>query len=426
MKNSFPGYFPPTTREIEDLWENCLFTLDTNILLNLYRYSDSTRKEILQILHAMKDRLWLPHRAAKEYFFNRLGVISQQEKAYEDAIKTIETFQGDLSNSRQHPFLTENLMAKLTEVLKEVTSELRVNKNVHAKRTHADEIQQAISELFDGRVGPSYSEAQLDDICKEGDERYNRKTPPGYKDDGKNETASPGLAKYRRFGDLIIWKQILEKSNEAGKGIIFVNDDKKEDWWLIFRGKTLGPRPELVDEFLASCNQSFYMYQADRFFELAAKHVKQAINPASVSEIRDLIKSDIELQKRLSMAINEVEMLQLRVAENQSKTAKTVFELDFLVKQAEEFAQRKKVLSGIISESKVPNQENLARLEDLYQQSEVIEMQIHKLRSDLAVLEREQEMNQRKLSDLDRFVRVAPFQKAVSVSRNIVSGAHHG
>jgi len=40
MKSKFPEYFKLTKKEIQELWENALFTLDANILLNLYRYSD--------------------------------------------------------------------------------------------------------------------------------------------------------------------------------------------------------------------------------------------------------------------------------------------------------------------------------------------------------------------------------------------------
>lgn len=84
MKNNFPGYFPPNNVDVQELWETCLFTVDANILLNMYRYSDHTRREFIKILKAIEDRLWLPHQAAQEYFENRLQVISQQEKAYEE------------------------------------------------------------------------------------------------------------------------------------------------------------------------------------------------------------------------------------------------------------------------------------------------------------------------------------------------------
>jgi hypothetical protein len=77
------------------------------------------------------------------------------------------------------------------------------------------------------------------------------------------------------------------------KGVIFVIDDKKEDWWTIFKGRTIGPRPELLKEFQEKTQKKFYMYQADRFLDFASKHFKQAVNPESVDEIRDLRQQDM-------------------------------------------------------------------------------------------------------------------------------------
>ena len=45
MKDSFPGYYRPTENEFAEMWESCLFVLDANVLLNLYRYSVDTREE---------------------------------------------------------------------------------------------------------------------------------------------------------------------------------------------------------------------------------------------------------------------------------------------------------------------------------------------------------------------------------------------
>jgi hypothetical protein len=302
MEKTFPGHFPPAEGEINRLWKTCIFVLDTNILLNLYRYSDSTRNEFIRVLHALKERLWLPHRAAQEYFENRLTVIAQQEKAYAEALKTIQTLQADLSNVRQHPFLSDKLMRKLTQVLAEVTGELNETKTAHAKRTSSDEIRKRIADLFDGKVGTTYSDEQLAAICKEGEERYSKKIPPGHKDEIKDEGVASPYAAQRRYGDFIIWRQIMDWALESKRDVIFINDDKKEDWYLIFGGKTLGPRPELVEEFLSKTEHHIYMYQADRFLELAAEHLEQKVTPEimdEIREIRDIRIRDLDRQVEL-------------------------------------------------------------------------------------------------------------------------------
>ena len=57
MKELFPGYFREDEREIKEIWDNCYFVFDANILLNLYRYSDTTRKDFLKVLEKVKERV---------------------------------------------------------------------------------------------------------------------------------------------------------------------------------------------------------------------------------------------------------------------------------------------------------------------------------------------------------------------------------
>jgi hypothetical protein len=39
MKKKFQEYYKPTDKELEELWENCIFIFDTSVILNLYQYS---------------------------------------------------------------------------------------------------------------------------------------------------------------------------------------------------------------------------------------------------------------------------------------------------------------------------------------------------------------------------------------------------
>ena len=52
------------------------------------------------------------------------------------------------------------------------------------------------------------------------------------------------------YGDLIVWKQTIEKAKESNRDVIFVTDDKKNDWFEAkVKGKRSGPRKELLREF---------------------------------------------------------------------------------------------------------------------------------------------------------------------------------
>ncbi len=286
MKDKFPGHFS-TPQSKEDLWQNCIFVFDTNILLNLYRYSDETRTLFIKTLEGLRDRIWIPYRVAAEYLENRLDVIYEQQEEYEKAITDIKKLKGKLENSRQHPFVTSSTMKAVGKSLDNAISELEKNKETHNKRIHDDEIKEFISEIFNERVGDSPVSEDLEKIISEGIERYKQKIPPGYSDIKKQGAEESLTARCRPYGDLIIWKGLLEKAKQDNLPTIFVTDDGKEDWWLRFKGKTLGPRPELIEEFRNTVAQDFYMYLPERFLSMAAEAISENPSKEILDEIRD-------------------------------------------------------------------------------------------------------------------------------------------
>ena len=168
MKNMFPGYFKLTEDERKKLWDKCIFALDANILLNMYRYSSSTRHDFFKILDGLKDRIWIPNQAALEYLENRLEVIGDQEKTYDKLInklKNLKDIEGDLKNPDRHPFINPQLLNKICKVFsdveKELTEELTKNKQEHTDRIKDDEIQDKLKDLLKGKVGPEYSKDEL-------------------------------------------------------------------------------------------------------------------------------------------------------------------------------------------------------------------------------------------------------------------------
>lgn len=311
MKDLFPGHFKESEGHLREVWDTSLFVFDANILLNLYRYSDTTRSEFLRILDKVKNRAWLPHRAAEEYFNNRLSVIDKQEKSYDDTTNSINSLRSDLENARQHPFVSSGIMDKVSRVFEELCEELKNNKSVHTTRISNDEIKDALASIFENRVGSPFQKDKLEELILEGEVRYKQKIPPGFKDGSKSGDSEVFVEKCRKYGDLIIWSQIIDKSIESGKGVVLVTDDKKEDWWEKFKGKTVGPRPELVKEFKDRANNTFHMYQADRFLELARENLDEQVSDEVVEEVREVKRRDKLAHKR----IREMEYLKIRKIE---------------------------------------------------------------------------------------------------------------
>ncbi len=343
MKSQFPGYFKPTAKETTDLWENALFVFDANILLNLYRYSDETRDDFFKILEKVKHRIWLPNQSASEFFKNRLNVIYQQEKSYEEAEKSLKTLETEFKNSRQHPFITNKTLKKLSILSKEICEQLSESKNSHNKRINEDDVLDRIEELFNSKVGNEYNKEQLEEIYQEGKVRFLDKIPPGYKDGDKKDDSSQNI---RKYGDLVLWKQILDESQKIEKGVILVTDDRKEDWWIRFNGKTLSPRPELKKEFQMVTRQTFHMYQSDRFLEFATKHFGEEINENALEEIRELQRDD---ERKRYQSI----MKKQRHSENQEKLNDIFVQKSYFENKLKVMEHRKKLSNDALMKQHV-------------------------------------------------------------------------
>lgn len=56
--------------------------MDTNVILNLYRYSPDTSEHILNVLNSFpKNQLWIPLQVFEEYTQNREVVITETENS---------------------------------------------------------------------------------------------------------------------------------------------------------------------------------------------------------------------------------------------------------------------------------------------------------------------------------------------------------
>lgn len=289
MKEMFRGYYEPSEAEFKKLWNDCLFVLDTNILLNFYRYSDKTNKDFFSVLEKISERLWIPYQVAFEYQKNRLSVISEKMGAYKELNKIIDSqpnnFKTDVQGKgfERHPIIEiKEIESKIEKCYSEIKEQIKENEKKHPNYIKDDTIRERISILLKGKIGQKFSKEKLNEIFKDGEKRFDEKIPPGFSDQDKKGNA--------RFGDLIIWFEIIEKAKQKNKPVIFIVDDSKEDWWNKVRGETIGPRPELIQEFFSEVNAQFYMYKSKRFMDYAEKHLNLTFDSDTVKEIQEVSK----------------------------------------------------------------------------------------------------------------------------------------
>ncbi len=303
MKEQFIGFYELTSSEIDSIWEEGIFVFDANSLLNLYRYSSETSKDFLQILNKIKDQIFLPHQVGYEFHSNRHLVIQNINNSYDvlisDTTKAVtDSFDQIVNNYSKHPIIQIKKLKELKDkFLVEFKEELSKQNKLHVDFSIEDTFLDQITNLFEGKVGAEFSDSELEDIYKEGAFRYNKNIPPGYKDSGKKNKGDRHL-----YGDLIIWKQLINFSKETHKSIIFITDDRKEDWWQFEQGKTIRPRQELISEFYKETGIRILIYSTDRFMQYAKKKkLVTDIKQKSITEIKDIRNNDVAY-----LALNEI------------------------------------------------------------------------------------------------------------------------
>ncbi len=276
MKSKFPGYYRPTLEEFRSLWQSCTFFIDANVLLNLYGYSESTREQLLTILETISDRLRIPYQFAQEYQRNRARAIMQQVRNYVRVEQILQdVYEKEFEPKLKHPFLSGEMQKHFNSIRSGLKEGRERVETLFSSDPYHDRITQALA----GHVGDPPDTEKLKEFHESAAGRYAAEIPPGYED--MKEKGEPDA-----YGDYIGWAQLLEMAKSEGKSAILVTDDSKADWWQIQGDRTIGPRPELLAEFLTVVNQQFYMYGSAQFMKYSAEYLESKVEDDAIQEIR--------------------------------------------------------------------------------------------------------------------------------------------
>ncbi|ACV64611.1 hypothetical protein Dtox_3918 [Desulfofarcimen acetoxidans DSM 771] len=308
MHSLFIGHIRPSEEQFKEIWNDGIFVFDTNILLNLYRYSSSTQKAFIEVLEKYQDRMWIPHQVAVEYVSNRLEVIFQQENLYNtiESIIDIPKIISQLKKYKDRHFSIS--IEKITSILEktgeDISKELKESKSSDIKYSEDDIILKQIVDLFDGRIGTPYNKEKLEQLYNIAKLRYDQEIPPGYKE------RKSGNDKYN---DYILWQQTIDYAREQKKPIIFVTDDRKDDWWLNLHGKTLGPRPELIQEMYNEAEVHCLIYRPEKFlgYDGMSQDDPTVHEIISLEEINSTVNEDINIEELNSIIQDKITIEEL-------------------------------------------------------------------------------------------------------------------
>lgn len=307
MRTIFKSFYKLQDEEYKTLWQNAIFIFDTNILLNLYRYQSSTRDGLLNVIERLANRIWIPHHVALEFQRNRLYVISEQDKRYAEVrnivSKSLSSMENELNNlqlKKRHSHINPDKLIDSLQVNKKAFFEqLNTLEEQSISLSSDDQILEKLDALFLDKVGnPIGEQKDVDALFSKGEERFKKQIPPGFKDSKKDEKKPDdftfgGISYKRKFGDYIIWQQIINHAKENNlKDIIFITDDGKSDWWLKVESngtKTIGARPELIDEITREANvERFYIYNTESFLNFANEQLNVKVAKETIEEVREV------------------------------------------------------------------------------------------------------------------------------------------
>lgn len=291
LGDEFPGHYWPTEEQLQHLWGEGVLVLDASVLLGFYRYSEETREAMFRVLARFADRVFVPHQAAEEFQRNRLAVIGQQVAVYaeikNDLTKSVEALRQRAHQLRRHPVLeADEVLGRLDAFQADLSNYIKQRSLEHPNRdlTPSTLMRDPIRGRIEAAVGRAVGQPFGDERQKEAEQqaalRFEFERPPGFRDKHKGDP--------RQFGDVFFWLQTLDFASKAARPILLVTDDEKDDWWWMFRGRTLGPRSELVAEMHAIAQQPMFMYTSRGLLEAARTYLSESVSDDAIDEIEQV------------------------------------------------------------------------------------------------------------------------------------------
>ena len=344
-KEEFYGFYREPFNKENMTSENTIIVFDTNSLLNVFRFTPEASKEYFEIIQSIQDKIYIPYLVALEFHFHKSETLLLNEinvtkfkndfsknwnKVKLEAAKTLFSslsYRNDKDNKELNTYLSDLLNSK------ELDIENKLVEKISSISKNQTNIFNALVEIMQSKTGERYTQNVIIDIEKEGEERYKNEMPPGFNDANKKLSRSYNGIKYQqKFGDLIIWKDIIKKAtNDKIKNVIFVTSDGKRDSKTDLNHKTcvgidgngknkyqvIGPRIELIEEMKNETGADFYLMDELEFMK---QFSQEEVSSRVVKSISDTL---LDFAKIVSTSLNDSAVKSLVKSPSQSISSKS-------------------------------------------------------------------------------------------------------
>lgn len=284
-----PKIFSFEYKPLNELVDNSIFILDTNVLFVPFDTNEKNLEDIKNILLKIKgeDKLFLPARVAREFANNRakrLGDLFLKLRQTKDNLNSgnykIEDYPL-LQGNKNYKKVLENF-DKLSELIKSSRKLLNNVESDILSWNWNDNVSKTYKEIFSEDIVIEVKKSK-EDLIKDLKYRIAHKIAPGYKDSNKLDDG---------IGDLIVWQTAMEIAKSKNMNLILVSNDQKNDWFYKQDKTGLYPKYELFDEFRRfTGGLSLQIINFPKFLEI------QHARAETIKEVRESIKKVEEIRK---------------------------------------------------------------------------------------------------------------------------------
>ncbi len=326
-KDEFYGFYREPFNKENMTSENTIIVFDTNSLLNVFRFTPEASKEYFEIIQSIQDKIYIPYLVALEFHFHKSETLLLNEinvtkfknnfsknwnKLKSEAAKTLFSslsYRNDIDKKELNAYLSDLLNSE------DLNIENKLVEKISSISENQTNIFNALVEIMHSKTGERYTQDMITKIEKEGEERYKNGIPPGFNDANKKLSRSYNGIKYQqKFGDLIIWKDIISKAKEDRiKHVIFVTSDGKRDSKTDLNYKVcvgndgngkekyqiIGPRIELIEEMKNETGADFYLMDELEFMK---QFSQEEVSSQVAKSISDTL---LDFAKIVSTSLND-------------------------------------------------------------------------------------------------------------------------
>lgn len=327
------AYRTPTSADYKRLFESGMIVLDTNVLVNLYRSNERTRKDTFAVLRRLQTQLWVPHQVLSEFWRNRdlpsvrghhrakartaCTALDKTFRSLSDAaerwLKDVHLDADDAAKHRIDGY-KDSIQRSLIEMKRFIERQAENDALDGTGSTQTDPILVQLEPLLLGRIGEPFSSEEYAEAVKEAKRRADNEIPPGYADYASKPDEQAA-------GDYIIWKQVIDEAGRSYRDVLLVTGDVKEDWWTPRTDQSPGrPRSELQNELRQHSGVDLYMLTPSQLLAEASTAFALQVDERSVNDlasregnvdifpaiVRSVLIASIESAHERAMAVHVV------------------------------------------------------------------------------------------------------------------------